>query len=372
MMRYSSVSNPFNQLSGAMNSWTEDSYYHFALKSEMSQMNFDLTYFQNDKMSKILRKTYGNNMSKNFQELIPENTMLEGSLLFDVSESINAFWKLYELPKEIASPVAESVNVVRTILSNVIDEDGVEKMISGQLYASLLGMNEVEKSYQTYDYNEETGEYEENEYTYYESVPQVVVLVGIGDPHLTESILKVLTAFKGEQSENYYQIEEMMLKVQDDVLIVSNNAEYMNHERITHGTISPGVKEMKKHYLFASFDGMKLVDQSKNDSTLSAKDSAYMAVVGKYSPHIKMTARQKGKKQFKVHMEATTSNDQYFLISLADFIQEMNEVDEKFRRSYYDEYEMTEEMYEDDMIYGDEMEEPSIEIIEIEEETEDE
>ncbi len=155
----------------------------------------------------------------------------EDNLMGYMTYKINSKSFLEEYPSILAQtysplwggPYNEDMKLGMAIFSLVLDEEAVSKLITGDVYFGLSGINDKEVTYFDYEYDEDYN-YTEVEKTKMEKLPEFIVMATTKDKDFTSKLITYLTNKALIEPQNgYYKILDPYNDIPLDLYFVIKN-----------------------------------------------------------------------------------------------------------------------------------------------------
>ncbi|WP_233268655.1 DUF1573 domain-containing protein [Cellulophaga sp. L1A9] len=204
-----------------------------------SKLNFDDTnasiktvYTMNDEMAEYQRAIYNGKMNKNFFKYFNEDSM-NGYFSINTSTegTLSAYPKLVDAMFEGVEKehLEDFVPIATRLISILLDEEAIAKVVRGDMLLVMNGVENVEVTYTTYDYDENYESIEVTK-TKTEPIPKFILMVTSEEKEIFNRIMKIGIKEGAVTAENgFYQVEipdapftvNMLFK--DNTLLISNS-----------------------------------------------------------------------------------------------------------------------------------------------------
>ncbi|WP_025616397.1 DUF1573 domain-containing protein [Cellulophaga baltica] len=204
-----------------------------------SKLNFDDTnasiktsYTMNDEMAQYHKDMYNGKMNSNFYKYFNEDTM-QG--YFSVNTSTEGTLKAYpELVDAMFEGVEKEhledfVPIATRLVSILLDEEAIAKVVRGDMLLVMNGIENVEVTYTTYDYDENYESVEVTK-TKTEPIPKFILMVTSEEKEIFNRIMRIGIKEGAVTAENgFYQVEipdapfKVNMLFKDNTLLISNS-----------------------------------------------------------------------------------------------------------------------------------------------------
>ncbi|WP_255535129.1 DUF1573 domain-containing protein [Cellulophaga sp. E16_2] len=204
-----------------------------------SKLNFDDTnasiktiYTMNEEMAEYQRAIYNGKMNSNFYKYFNEDNM---SGYFSINTSTEGTLKAY--PKLVDAMfdgvekehLEDFVPIATRLISILLDEEAIAKVVRGDMLLVMNGVENVEVTYTTYDYDENYESVEVTK-TKTEAVPNFILMITSEEKEIFNRLMRIGIKEGAVTAENgFYQVEipdapftvNMLFK--DNTLLISNS-----------------------------------------------------------------------------------------------------------------------------------------------------
>ncbi len=211
-------------------------YAKVELNSDDVRFAMDMKH--TDKINEIYKEVKKTKISKNFLKYMDKDLMGYYAVGIDIEGLAKGFGstlkKVYpEVPKygKIASSAMD-------VLDIIIDEQAIYKVFTGDMVFAVNGVKPVEVIHKTYDYDENYNMTERMD-TSMQMQPEILLMLGVGNVADVTKILKLLISLdalkqEGDLYELSYRNSDLpvYLKIQDDILFISNNKNFVEKPEI--------------------------------------------------------------------------------------------------------------------------------------------
>jgi hypothetical protein len=187
----------------------------------------------------------------------------------------------YEAVKETYMPVLDQsekpeyllASAIWSTIDEVVDESAVSDIYGANMLLSYNGMKEMTLTKTSYDYDEETFEYEEREEQYQDLVPIMTWAISTDKAYLLGKFMKAATAYADEEivkHENYYEIKKgpmggtpFYVAIKKEVILVTNEKSLVQdhidgYDKGVDKEIAKAIKETR--FVYANMDMQQMPD----------------------------------------------------------------------------------------------------------------
>lgn len=249
-----------------------------------SKLNFDDTnasiktiYTMNDEMAAYQKAIYNGKMNSNFYKYFNEDTM-QGYFSINVSTegTLKAYPKLVDAMFEGVEKehLEDFVPIATRLISILLDEEAIAKVVRGDMLLVMNGIENIEATYTTYDYDENYESIEVTK-TKTETVPNFILMVTSEEKEIFNRLMRIGIKEGAVTAENgFFQvtIPEVPFKInmlfKDNTLLISNSAK----DIMAMGNGSYNAKVSSKHKKLISKNSGSIYINGKNVARDIPKD----------------------------------------------------------------------------------------------------
>eukprot|EP01132_Coremiostelium_polycephalum_P010301 gene10301-12640_t len=157
------------------------------LNEQSIKINTSITFSQD--MARVFKKVNGRKINKEFL-----NYLNEDKLIGYVGYAMDSKAYLEEYPgltsrMYASSPYADEISLATDLISLLLDEQAVSKVVKGDVLFAFNGLKQREVSYKTYEYNEENFETKEVQKTKKETLPDFLCMISTEDTRLINKLI---------------------------------------------------------------------------------------------------------------------------------------------------------------------------------------
>lgn len=230
-------------MGGMMDVFYGDTYLSMGLNFEDGRMAVRSQMFFNDDLKRFYSRALDTKFNKKFLHYVKGGDEMFGYFYLNynikntIEESKTLLYKIFEATPQYGEAAADAMK----ILGIFIDEDAVGNLLKGDLMLAVSGIQTVETTIQTYDYDADFN-YTPRDTTVMKQVPIFTALASYGNGKDIQKFIdlgihsKVLTP-----ESNYYKIEvpnmggmAFYLAKHDGLLIFTNNP-YLMRQNLEKG-----------------------------------------------------------------------------------------------------------------------------------------
>ncbi|PYF75501.1 hypothetical protein [Pedobacter nutrimenti] len=157
------------------------------LNEQSIKINTSITFSQD--MARVFKKVNSRKINKEFL-----NYLNEDKLIGYVGYAMDSKAYLEEYPgltsrMYASSPYADEISLATDLISLLLDEQAVSKVVKGDVLFAFNGLKQREVSYKTYEYNEENFETKEVQKTKKETLPDFLCMISTEDTRLINKLI---------------------------------------------------------------------------------------------------------------------------------------------------------------------------------------
>ena len=289
---YSVQNNP---LLKGMNMFLEDTWQAGYLNFSEKGMTIDWVNHVGTEMTGVMQAMHQSKLDKNLLSYIPDNA--QGFMVINAnSEAAYQQFKKVYMPKLDQHEDAEMrlVSAVWSLIDELIDEEALFDMYLSNAFVSYNGIREMEIERITYDYDEETFDYEERVEKGFESMPAITFGLSTSRSYLLTKFMNALIGMNKnndiEKIGNYYRIKDgpipgaaFYLLVNGDVILFTNEEDVVrNHADGYSNNITStaqGKKAKKAKMMYGSFD-LRNLPKEMESMVSNPKDRKFIKALG--------------------------------------------------------------------------------------------
>lgn len=249
-------------------------------KFEKDQIVMEMDMIYSKELNEIFAQSKKKKISKDFLKYMNKDLMGYYALALDIegiSEGVKANLKksLPQIPK-YGNIAVSAIEILETFL----DEKAIYNIFSGDIVFAFNGIKELEVVYKTYDYDEEFNKIDIIDTTY-KKLPDLLLMVGVGNKNDVEKFLKLGVNSKVLKKEgNLYSVDIKRNKfpvhfcIHDDILFVGNNLAFMKNPiaKAKQDQLSKQHKKNFKKNIFAAYANTAEIARYISDVERSFKD----------------------------------------------------------------------------------------------------
>ncbi|MBB6498713.1 hypothetical protein [Pedobacter cryoconitis] len=233
------------------------------LEKSAIRMRSEITF--SNEMAAVFRKLNKRKLNRKFFNYINEDKLIGYmGYAMDSKAYLEEYPKL--MSKMYDSVYKDEVALATDLFSLLVDEEAVSKVIKGDGLFVFNGLSQKDKTYQTYEYNEQNFETKTVTKTKKETLPDFLLMVSTEDTRLINKLIAYgvkKNAVKDQQ--NYYELAiskspmPLYFTIQDGIIFLGTNADEMkqiaNHQY--HGNLSGRHKKILSGSNFAAYFSAK-------------------------------------------------------------------------------------------------------------------
>jgi hypothetical protein len=306
-----------NMMTGFLEVLYSDAYLSLDLNFEKGKMAMRSSMYFNEDMKKFYQGMFDVKFNKKLLRYVKGSDQLFGyfyvhyNIEKTIAEGKNLLYKLFDATPQYGEMAADAMQ----ILGIIIDEEAIGEVMKGDLLVSISGLQTVEVTTQTYEFDAEFN-YVEKDTTMMKTLPVMTVLASYGSEKDVRKFINLGLHSKVLAAEGrHYKMTvpetgmDFYLALQDGVLILTNNR-YLVHQNLEKG-FDKKLRLDKKHRKLLCDNASVLYWDIPNTMRALAGDQAgsnagamgYMNSLGKEFESFLMTTAKKPENSLRGQMD---------------------------------------------------------------------
>ena len=241
-----------NKLTGEyLNSFYKGLSMYAKIELKQGEINMSCDTKHNEELNEIYKEVKKTSISKNFLKYLNKDVMGYYALGVDIPGMAkgvgNAMKKIYPTIPKYGNVVSSAMDVIDIF----IDQQSIYKVFTGDMIMAVNGVKPVEVVHTSYNYDDNFNATEVQD-TSIQMQPEILFMAGIGNVADVKKILKLLISVEALKLEgNIYSIAykhadlPVYIKIQDDILFISNNKSYIENPKVYSADKQPGKEHIK-------------------------------------------------------------------------------------------------------------------------------
>ncbi|MCB0617565.1 MAG: DUF4836 family protein [Saprospiraceae bacterium] len=228
--------NPLAAMMPLMMSMYDDTFLSAGLNFNKGEMRLDMDLYSNERLLKIWRGSLDAKFNKKIAKYIDgEHLLGYFNVQYNVEETMEGLRELMDPMLESIPMYGEMAQALIDVIGIAIDEDALYNLFKGDLTLAFTGLQEVERTITTYEYDDDFNA-QEIEKTVTQTVPEMAMMMSYGSQENINRLLRLGTSSSFLVPEgNYYRIAvpdmpmDIYLALADDILFVTNNVDLVQN-----------------------------------------------------------------------------------------------------------------------------------------------
>lgn len=226
----------------------------FYLEDKAIRVNTSMTF--SDDIAAVFKKVHKRKLNKRFLKYVNEDRMIGYmGYALDTKSYLEEYPRL--MSKIYGSIYAEEIGMAADLLSLLLDEEAIGKVIKGDALFIFNGLSQNEVSYKSYEYNEENFESKEVMKTKKETLPDFLMMISSEDTRLMDKLIAYgLKKELIKKEAGYYEISipksplALFFTIKDNIIFFGTSK--MEMDNIAAGRYVANVSPRHKKTLLNS------------------------------------------------------------------------------------------------------------------------
>lgn len=289
MNRYEENSFSYNPYMRGMRQFSNNIWQSAHMNMTKDGMNIEWFSHGDEKVMKVTKAGLTGDFNDELIKYVPSYS--QGVAAYNLN-----MLGAYEAVKETYMPVLDQsekpeyllASAIWSTIDEIVDESAVSDIYGANMLLSYNGMKEMTLTKTSYDYDEETFEYEEREEQYQDLVPIMTWAISTDKAYLLEKFMKAAKAYADEEiikHENYYEIKKgpmggtpFYVAIKKEVILVTNEKSLVQdhidgYDKGVDKEIAKAIKETR--FVYANMDMQQMPDDLLTFTT-SKKDREFI------------------------------------------------------------------------------------------------
>lgn len=343
---YSVRRNPF--LTG-LDSYLQNTWQAGYMNFTSTGMTIDWLNHVGEKMTKVVTAMSKSKIDKKLLNYIPASTNGFMVLNMNTQSAYNEAKKIY-LPMldQSEDPNMMLASAIWSLIDEIIDEEALFDLYYSKAFVSYNGIRDMVVQKTTYDYDEETFEYEERQETGIERIPAITFGMATTRGYLVTKFMNAMAAQENgavTKEEGYYKMKSgpipgvtFYLMVQGDIIILTNEQDIIRNNSKGYGKNALSGTQAKKAgnaKLMYAHVNLENLPQELTELITNPSDRKFIRALSEKPGYIALEMGDMGKSSYALKATYTYHGKQK---SGAHYLMEVLNLMMSYEDEYYDDF----------------------------------